>query len=452
MLTNICLFVNFVLSDINSKGDECFDNRPSGPDSEHRQPAKTLNHIAQQRKRDEKRRRRLALKHEESLVEYNVILHLLKRNEEVEEELKSKMSTRTLADCSIQHFLDLKPVTKLNDFIHVRKFPGKQFQKSKLIRPGQTLNKTLKGITTASAIEEHSSEENPCLVWLAWKLRTSKLVMKPPIKPAAPTAGLKTPEFTVLSTGPINKKCPSNYLNNSAWVDSFQSVVKGVEFLPVNADMIANSELLIKALRQRLEFHISGRVDKRRWHHWTLDFVRDNFAPMAAAMCLVGHIADDLDTYAMYERLLALPKEDMLEDKFQVMTNLPSDHTLGQLEGCYLYFDTKKKKWIRSGKTGGDGMEACFHGRGKKHIANSKLIDQMKEHDFYRQYPSKGVTNLGGAGGYFQSLSMYCAMAFDKKQDVTSLCSSDGDASLFVWSKQTIAELNNKKDGNMQRM
>ena len=173
---------------------------------------------------------------------------------------------------------------------------------------------------------------------------------------------------------------------------------------------------------------------------------------MAAAMCLVGHIAEDLDTYAMYERLLALPKEDMLEDMFRIMSNLPSDHTIGQLEGCYLYFYTKKKKWIRSGKTGGDGMEACFYGRGKKHVANSKLVDQMKEHEFYRRYPSKGVTNLGGAGGYFQSLSMYCAMAFDKKQDVTSLCSNDSDDSLFVWSKQTIAELNNKKDGNMQRM
>ena len=33
---------------------------------------------------------------------------------------------------------------------------------------------------------------------------------------------------------------------------------------------------------------------------------------MAAAMCLVGLIADVVDTYAMYERLLVLPKEDML--------------------------------------------------------------------------------------------------------------------------------------------
>ena len=85
-----------------------------------------------------------------------------------------------------------------------------------------------------------------------------------------------------------------------------------MEFLPVNDNMITKSELLIEALHQILEFHIYGRVDRRRWYHWTLDFVHDNFAPMAAAMCLVGHIAEDLDTYAMYERLLTLPKEDML--------------------------------------------------------------------------------------------------------------------------------------------
>ena len=67
-----------------------------------------------------------------------------------------------------------------------------------------------------------------------------------------------------------------------------------------------------------------------------MDFVRDNFALMAAAMCLVGHIADRLDTYAMYERLLVLPKEDMLEDRFKIISNLPPDHDLGQLEGYYL--------------------------------------------------------------------------------------------------------------------
>ena len=74
----------------------------------------------------------------------------------------------------------------------------------------------------------------------------------------------------------------------------------------------------------------------------------------------------------------------------------------------------------------------------------------MKENDFYRRYPSRGVENLGGTGGVFQNLSMYCGMAFDKKQDVRPLYSYGSDDSLFVWSKQNIAELA-KKDGDMKR-
>ena len=50
----------------------------------------------------------------------------------------------------------------------------------------------------------------------------------------------------------------------------------------------------------------------------------------------------------------------------------------------------------------------------------------------------------------FQNLSMYCGMAFDKKKDVKPLCSNGSDDSLFVWSKQNIAELA-KKDGDMKR-
>ena len=137
------------------------------------------------------------------------------------------MFTGTIADGSVQHFLDLKPVTKLSDFIQIQNFLGKQFQKSKLICSGQTLNKILKGITTDSAIEEHSREENSCLIWLALTLRSMKIVTKTPPKPAAPTAGLKMHEFTVLCTGPINTKCASEYFDNPAYVNLLKTVVKG---------------------------------------------------------------------------------------------------------------------------------------------------------------------------------------------------------------------------------
>ena len=122
----------------------------------------------------------------------------------------------------------------------------------------------------------------------------------------------------------------------------------------------------MKAVQQRLDFHISDRVDRRQWYHWTLDFVRDNFAPKSAAMCLVGHIADDPDAYVTHERLLVLLKEEMLEDIFKIMSKLLSDHTLGQLEDCYLNFYTNKKKLLKSVRIDRDEMEACFCGCRKK--------------------------------------------------------------------------------------
>ena len=50
----------------------------------------------------------------------------------------------------------------------------------------------------------------------------------------------------------------------------------------------------------------------------------------------------------------------VVEDTFKIISNLPSGDALRILEGCNPYFDGKKKKWIGSGKTSGDGEKACF--------------------------------------------------------------------------------------------
>jgi len=73
----------------------------------------------------------------------------------------------------------------------------------------------------------------------------------------------------------------------------------------------------------------------------------------------------------------------------------------------------------------------------------------MKMHNFYQIYPAEGVHNLGGEGGYFEYLQMYCAMAFDRKGDVTPLCSRGESTSLFAWSKETLATLTNG-EGNLR--
>ena len=111
------------------------------------------------------------------------------------------------------------------------------------------------------------------------------------------------------------------------------------------------------------------------------------------------------------------------------------------LEGCYLYFDQCKYKWNLSGKTPGDGPDACFRGRVKKHRDNSRLIDQMRVYRLYSAYPACGVPHLGATEGNFDDLAMHCGMTYDKKADVTSLMSTGDSRNLLVWTSETINAL-----------
>ena len=86
-------------------------------------------------------------------------------------------------------------------------------------------------------------------------------------------------------------------------------------------------------------------------------------------------------------------------------------------EGCYLYYDTEKEKFIRIGFASGDGCKSYFEGRGKRHLNNATKMEQMRHLRFYRQYPlQEAKDNYGAPSGYFENLVMYCGMAFDKKQ------------------------------------
>ena len=66
--------------DIDSSGKEVVEDRPSGAQAEHRQPAKTINAPAQQRQRSELRRKKMAEKHRDAIVEYTTMNDILSRN------------------------------------------------------------------------------------------------------------------------------------------------------------------------------------------------------------------------------------------------------------------------------------------------------------------------------------------------------------------------------------
>ena len=129
---------------IDSSSREIVEDRPSGAQAEHRQPAKTTNAPAQQRQRSEIRRKKMVEKHRDAIVEYTTINNILSRNGIVEAKvLASSVDGKPgdLAAASVVKFLDLN-TARLQDFIHARKFNSQTFQKAKLLGADGKLNKT----------------------------------------------------------------------------------------------------------------------------------------------------------------------------------------------------------------------------------------------------------------------------------------------------------------------
>jgi len=315
---------------------------------------------------------------------------------------------------------------------HARKFTGNMFQHSSLVVPGKKLNKVLFKGQTASQIEEGCDAQNPCLVWLAWSVRSDTLMLKQPIEPTL-EAFIVVPNPTYVTTygGDKHRPTPTECLRNASWVAKMAELVKGTTVVEVTDDVVLIADALLAQLSARLNRHIDERVHKSKYNHFTLKFASQNLPVMSALVALCGHVTDDLESEDIDSCLLRLPTAGV----YEVIAG-----DLNRMEGCYLYYDSKKGRWIRSGKTSG-AAGASFEVRGGKHLTNAQKIDEMRGLEFYRKYPARGVPNLGGRKGYFDNLVMYCALAFNRTDDLSDFCPKEADEDYFVWSQGTIAEL-----------
>ena len=178
--------------------------------------------------------------------------------------------------------------------------------------------------------------------------------------------GLSLPDFAVTYATRLNKKCPSEYLKSKDWVESMKLTVKGVSFIDVDEELVDRAKWLVLAMQQRIELHVDERVDKRRHHHYSLDFLMDNIPALAAGKCLTDHIVENVQSFRMDECLLKIPNEDTSDGPFKLISNGMAETMLGKLEGSYLMFDRSKRKWVRSGMTAGEAMATCFSSRIKK--------------------------------------------------------------------------------------
>jgi hypothetical protein len=227
----------------------------------------------------------------------------------VEEVIKGRTAGGLLSDATTEHFLCLT-VKELKEFVHARKFDTKTFQESKLVGTDGKLKKTWYSKQTAESIANDCSNKEPCLVWIAWKLRSDEIMLKERPIPLL-TTSLPTPEFNVVYARLEPSKLPSQYLNDSLWVKTLKSIVKGVDAVLIDKELAATAYKLALLMKPRLDQHVADRVDESKHNHWTLRFTRDNIPPMAAAMCLLGHVVDDLEVFDISECWPCLPMNDI---------------------------------------------------------------------------------------------------------------------------------------------
>ena len=207
---------------------------------------------------------------------------------------------------------------------------------AKLISPRKFMDKVVEVGKSpckhhSGIIEADCSEEAPCLIWYAWKVRSDEIVLRATELSALDFPAV-LPTFTVTSARPTNKKLSSEYLRDPVWLEALSSAVKGAKMIQVSEELRKTADYICGSLEARLSLHISGdRVDSSKQNHWTVRlFARENLPAMAAAICIFGHIVDDdISTYGIEDCLLRL---QMKNDEDGGFCLIDGDHYVGSLK------------------------------------------------------------------------------------------------------------------------
>ena len=159
-----------------------------------------------------------------------------------------------------------------------------------------------------------------------------------------------------------------------------------------------------------------------------MNFVFNNLPVVAAVMVLSGHLKSDLDCLNDRDSLL------ITDSGCYVKCSNCADN-----EGAYLYFDTVRQVFVRSGKVAGRG----FISRGDEHVTAAKAARPSST--LYRLFPSKESQRAGmKRRGHFESLCQFVAAGFDPKgEHVESLDKDYKNGGLFIITKDDVSRIKN---------
>ena len=96
------------------------------------------------------------------------------------------------------------------------------------------------------------------------------------------------------------------------------------------------------------------------------------------------------------------------------------------LEGCYMFYDTVKSKWVQNGKTcGSDTSEPqqTFGVRITEHTKDTRGTFSLR---FYSLYPSKYNEKKSDArNGYYEHLRQYAGISIDRHDGLSMIAEVD---------------------------
>ena len=161
---------------------------------------------------------------------------------------------------------------------------------------------------------------------------------------------------------------------------------------------------------------------------------------MCAIIVYFDHVISDLNTIAISENTTVI--ESPSNAKF-IEANGP---TVKDLQGCYLHYDNKNKRWIRSGKVSGE--KSTFGTRQKQHKDGASDIYTFNK--FYMSYPNKKTYDDNTMQrGIWDDLIQYCGLGIDpnicnelistKNQDVPLNEKGINYSCIFEWDNYTMS-------------
>ena len=400
--------------DLDPDGNEV--QRLAGIEAESRQRCKELTHdfqIQLRRKRKEAIEAKLSEKRADKQIKKNNALAL---NRECEDRLPED----DLEDATLEDFAACN-VPQLKHFIYVR--APNDVVRSKLPNKG-SLEDAKEGVQNLILMAYEIRNENIELEAEDDTEETNNEEDVPIFQPTVEPVRLKESKF-------VCEESASTLLHDMQFIYQVEQAFlpKRRELLETDLDMFENADRLQTLLLQRLHLHVKDRLPNIRENKdWPFHWTAHNIARIAAIMCLMGHVKEDLSCLGMGKTLLKYSKLDGEPHHYNFVNALCPPNSLR--EGAYLYYDRNDGIFIRSGKVSGRDFMT-------RHIEHKSASEQGVSSNFYRRYPTKAASALltsqgigsRGRKGYFDHLMMFVGLGYDPQQpNIDNLLSS-----IFLW-------------------